>query len=340
MKRYPWATGIAALFLLAAIVVLSRNKIHFDFRLFASQIAQADWRRIVLATACIYGGIVLRSIRWAWLLRHNRKVPLFPLVGAQTIGFAAVALLGRVADLTRPYLVAKKTSLPVSMQVAVYVIERLCDAGVLALLFGSTIFFSNPGFLRKAAVVALLGALIGTAFVIALRIGGDAVPSFLVRFFAPFAETFAIGMGRKLRTFQAGLDAMRSLSDVAVVLFLSVCLWGMIAIAYFETTRAFVADRQLSTLSFAQCVPLLAVSSGASFFQLPVVAWFSQIGIVAAGMSGIYHVPAAVSTAWSAALLLVTFLSPLPAGLIWAQVEGISLRRVTEEASTQAKSSS
>lgn len=318
-------------------MALSHNQIHFDFRLFGSQIARADWGRIVLATACIYVGIVLRSMRWAWLLRHNRKVPLFPLVGAQTMGFAAVALLGRVADLTRPYLVAKKTGLPVSMQVAVYVIERLCDAVILALLFGSSVFFSNPGNMRKAAMVALLGALLGAAFVVALRLGGDAVPSGLARCFAPFSIKFAVGVGRKLRTFQAGLDAMRSLYDVAVVLILSACLWGMIAIAYFETTRAFVADRQLSAFSFAQCVPLLAVSSGASFFQLPVVAWFSQIGIVAAGMSAIYGVPAAVSTAWSAALLLVTFLSPLPAGLIWAQVEGISLRRVTAEASTQAK---
>jgi uncharacterized membrane protein YbhN (UPF0104 family) len=339
LKKHPWATAFAAVILLAVLAALSRHKIHFDFRLFSSQLALADWRRIILAIACVYAGIVIRSMRWVWLLRHSRKVPLIPLLGAQTIGFAAVALLGRVADLTRPYLVAKKTGLPVSLQFAVYVIERLFDAIVLALLFGATIFFSHAGLLRKAALAALIGAIVGALFVIALRLAGDSVPSLLVRILSPLSSKFAAGVGHKLRTFQAGLDAMRSLSDLAVVFILSACLWGLIAAAYFETTCAFVADRQLVSFTFAQCVPLLAVSSGASFFQLPVLGWFSQIALVAAGMSGIYHVSAEVATAWSAALLVVTFLSPLPAGLIWAQVDGISLRKVAAEANTQANHS-
>ncbi len=44
------------------------------------------------------------------------------LLGTQVIGFTGVALIGRVADLTRPYLVAKKTGLPISTQIAVYIV--------------------------------------------------------------------------------------------------------------------------------------------------------------------------------------------------------------------------
>jgi len=324
---------VAALLGVAAFFALSRNRVHFDFGLFYSQIARADWRKIALAIALIYAGIVVRSIRWVWLLRHHKNVTLLRLLDAQIVGFAAVALLGRVADLTRPYLTARRTGLPISLQVAVYVIERLFDAAMLALLFGCTIFFSQPGLLRKSALAALIGAMLGSAFVLALRLTGDAVPSGMERLLKPLSERFARAAGYRLRTFQRGLHAMRSFSDVAVVLISSACLWGLIATAYFETTRAFVADTRLSTLSFAQCVPLLALSSGASFFQVPVLGWFTQIGLVAAGISAIYQVPAEVATAWSAALLLVTFLSPLPVGLVWAQVEGTSLRQVTTEAS-------
>ncbi|MFP5277028.1 MAG: lysylphosphatidylglycerol synthase transmembrane domain-containing protein [Acidobacteriota bacterium] len=341
MKRHPWATGWAALILLAAVVVLGRHRIHFDLRLFRSQLALVDWRLILLAITCVYASILVRSLRWIWLLRHRGKIPLVPLLSAQMIGFAAVALLGRAADLTRPYLIARKTGLPAGFQFAVYFIERLFDAAILAFLFGGALLFSGSefGFLRKAALAALIGAVAGTLFLVVLRLAGSAMTAHIVRGLMPLSKKFALATGHKLHTFQAGLDAMRSVSDVIIATLLSAGLWGLIATAYLVTTRAFVTDPRLVTLSFAECVPLLALSSGASFFQLPVLGWFSQIGLVAAGMSAIYRVPAEVSTAWSAALLLVTFLSPLPVGLLWAQVQGVNLRKVTTEASTQARTS-
>ena len=333
MKRHQWVAGLVALILLAVFTVLNRNRIHFDFGLFRSQLALADWSKIALAVGCIYIGYVVRAVRWLWLLRHSRKVPLFPLVAVQIMGATAVALFGRVADLTRTYLASKKTGLPVSLQIAVYVIDRLFDAGTLAIFFGATIFLSQHEsvFLRKAALVALSGTLIGTVFLVALRIAGDTVASFFERCFTRVSKKLGLAVGHKLRTFHTGLDAIRSFSDIAVVAVSSLCLWGLIAMSYVETSRAFVANRQLATITFPQCIPLLAISSGASFLQLPVLGWFSQIGLVAAGMSAIYRVPAEVSTAWSATLLFVTLLSPVPAGLIWAQVEGISLRKVTAE---------
>ena len=103
--------------------------------------AQADWRKIAIAFGCIYVCYVFRSVRWAMLLRHIKKVGLFSLLGTQVIGFTAVALIGRIADPVRPYLVAKKTGLPISNQIAVYIVERLFDAGSMALIFSATILF-------------------------------------------------------------------------------------------------------------------------------------------------------------------------------------------------------
>ena len=70
-------------------------------------------------------------------MRHNKKVPLFSLLGTQVIGFTAVALIGRFADPVRPYLVAKKTGEPLSSQIAVYIVERLFDFGTMALIVSS-----------------------------------------------------------------------------------------------------------------------------------------------------------------------------------------------------------
>jgi len=153
--------GLAAL---AALVVWGRDRIHFDFGVFRSQLAQADWRKIAIALGCIYVCYVIRSVRWALLLRHNKKVPLLSLLGTQVIGFTAVALIGRIADPVRPYLVAKKTGLPLSNQVAVYIVERLFDLASMALIFCSMILLAPAGALPHPEVLKKVcyGALAAT----------------------------------------------------------------------------------------------------------------------------------------------------------------------------------
>ncbi len=130
MKKSQWIVGILALVALVALVLWARAHVQFNFHVFASQVALADWRMIVFAGLCIYANFIFRAFRWSQLVRHMQKVPPLSLVGSQVIGFTAVALIGRVADPVRPYLVAKKTGLSLSTQVAVYIVERLAGRGI------------------------------------------------------------------------------------------------------------------------------------------------------------------------------------------------------------------
>jgi glycosyltransferase 2 family protein len=75
----------------------------------------------------------------------------------------------------------------------------------------------------------------------------------------------------------------------------------------------------------------MMISGGASVFQLPVIGWFTQIFAVAAVLAKIFEVDPEASVACAAVLLLVTFLCVIPIGLVWAQFENISLRKVTHE---------
>jgi hypothetical protein len=67
-----------------------------------------------------------------------------------------------------------------------------------------------------------------------------------------------------------------------------------------------------------------------------VLGWFTQIGLVAAAIASFYGAAPEASTACAATLLLVSFLAIVPVGLIWAQFEHVSLRKLTAE-SGQAK---
>ena len=337
MKKNQLILGLVVVAALAALLVWQRDRIHFDFGVFRAQLALADWRKIGIALGCIYVCYVIRSVRWALLLRHNKKVPLLSLLGTQVIGFTAVALIGRIADPVRPYLVSKKTGLPLSNQIAVYIVERLFDAGSMALIFCSVILLAPAGafphaeIVRKVGYGALATTMLGALFLVAVRLAGGMVASFFEALFGMVSEKLGHAAGNKIRTFRAGLDTMRTFSDFAVVTALSLAMWGLISLAYLEIIRAFVASPQLAGLTLAKCMLLMASSMAVSSLQLPIIGWFTQIGAVAAAMSGFFGVAAEPATACAATLLLVTFLGIAPVGLIWARFEHLSLRKVTTE---------
>jgi hypothetical protein len=338
---------------LAGFGIWAYRHVGFNFDTFRTQLSQVNWTKIAIGLGCIYLGYVLRAVRWAVLIRHNKRVPLLSLTGTQVIGFTAVALIGRVADLVRPYLVAKKTGLPLSSQIAVYIVERLFDAGSMALIFSFAMLWIPEAEILKAtshskmmaslaqhspflmSMAARFGGLVltlaGALFLVGVRVGGEAFARVCEGVFGLVSKKLGAAIGDKIRTFRAGLDTMRSFSEFATTASLSIAMWVLIAGAYFETCRAFSASPELAAMSPAKCVLLMIASGGASIFQLPVLGWFTQIGIVAAALAAILGSSAEASTACAAMLLIVTFLGIIPVGLIWAQFENISLRQVAKD---------
>lgn len=186
-----------------------------------------------------------------------------------------------------------------------------------------------------AATIARYGGLfltlLGALFLVGIRWGGEAIASVFEHLFGLISKKIGLAVGSKIRAFRTGLDTIRSFSEFAATASLSLAMWGLITLSYFEIMRAFVASPQLATISFSKCVLLMVVSGGASVVQLPVLGWFSQIGIVAAAIAGFYGVALEPATACAATLLLITFLGIIPVGLIWAQVEHVNFRKVAAE---------
>lgn len=357
MKKHQWLIGLIVLAAIVALVLWGRNRIHFDFGVFREQLALADWRRILIAIACIYAGYLFRSARWALLLRHNQKIPLFSLTGTQVMGFTAVALIGRVADPVRPYLVARRTRLPLSTQIAVYIVERLFDFGSMAVIISLALLFlpsaetaaatAHPGMLahlfapllHRFPVLgtlltrfgALLLTLVAVLILVALRMSGEAAARFFEQAFAPLSPNLGRSIAHKIRTFHSGLGAIRSFSDFAIAASVSLAMWALIMFAYLESVHAFTASPALAGMTLPKCVLLMAISGGVSVVQLPVLGWFSQIAIVAAALGSFFGAGPEAATACAATLLLVTFISIIPVGLAWAQFENVSLRKVAVE---------
>jgi Uncharacterised protein family (UPF0104). len=336
MKKRSGIVWIAVVVVLAVIVFVFRDKVHFDWKVFWQQLKHVEWVHIWAGIALIYATYWLRSVRWSVFLSPTKKVPAHTLLGSQFIGFTAVALFGRLADLTRPYLVSRRIALPLSSQVAVYTIERMFDLGAAAIIFSSALAFTprdlphHEVFVR-AGELSLALTLVIAVFAGVVRVAGGVVAGFaratLGRLSKPVGESIA----SKIIGFRDGLNALSSMRDFGIAALLSLAMWGMIGSAYMQTAHAFAQTPELAGLTFSRTMLLMAASIGGSLLQLPIIGWFTQIAVTAAAMHAFYGAPIEAATACGALLLLVTFLCIIPTGLVYSRVEHVNLKKIATE---------
>lgn len=341
MNNRKGIAGAAVLILLALVVYFNRGRIPFDWGIFWQQLRHVAWVHIAAGVALIYSTYWLRAFRWSVFLSATKRVPPLSLVGPQFIGFTAVAIFGRLADVIRPALVAKRVGLPISSQLAVYTIERMFDLGAAAVIFSSALLFTprdlpNRALFIHTGEVSLAGTAVIALFAVVIRVAGGAVADAVRATLGTLSKPLAESVAAKIRDFRDGLNAISSAQDFLVAALISLAMWGLIGFAYVQTLHAFTDTPQLATLSFSRVMLLMGASIGASLFQVPVLGWFTQIAATAASMQLFYKAPIEAATACGALLLFVTFLSIIPAGLIAARINHVSLKSAAVGAGTEA----
>jgi uncharacterized membrane protein YbhN (UPF0104 family) len=333
MKTRDRIVGFSLVVMLVLVVVLFRGRIHFDWAMFWRQLKHADPWHLGAGIALIYGTYWLRAVRWSVFVAPMKKVSAGSLLGPQFIGFTAVALFGRLADLTRPYLVARRIALPLSSQVAVYTIERMFDLGAAAIIFSSALAFTpkdlpHHELFVRTGLLSLAATLAIAVFAVMVRVSGGAVAGFARLTLGNLSKPVAESIATKIEGFRDGLNALASLLEFGVATLLSLAMWGMIGGAYVQTTHAFVDTPELAGLTFSRTMLLMAASLGGSVLQLPVVGWFTQIAVTAGAMHALYGAPIEAATACGAMLLVVTMICIIPTGLVFARVEHVNLKQM------------
>src|ERR1035437_233652 len=180
MRNRKGIAVLAILLILALLVYVNRGKIHFDWAIFWQQLRHISWIHIAAGIAFIYFTYFLRAWRWAVFVSPTRKISAFSILAPQFIGFTAVALFGRLADVIRPALIAKRVQLSISSQIAVYTIERMFDLGAAAVIFSGALLFAprdlphHEIFIHTGVVSLGLTAFIAI-LAVTIRVAGGAV---------------------------------------------------------------------------------------------------------------------------------------------------------------------
>jgi uncharacterized membrane protein YbhN (UPF0104 family) len=339
MKNRWILWGAVCLFLLGLFYAM--HHVQFDWAIFWRQLRSADPRHLLAGVLCIYLGYLLRALRWALFLKSQKKVAAYKILGSQMIGFTALALFGRLADLVRPYLVAKRTGLTVSSQIGVYTVERMFDLFAMELFFSATLAFApdraslphHEAFARTGYIGLATAAAAGIVIYF-LRVRGEGLIRIAEKGLGLLSTGLAASAGDKLRAFREGLNVLATPADFGLALGYSLVMWGLIALSYVSVVHSFVQTPELSGLSFSHVLLLMIASLGGSIVSLPVLGWFTTIAATAATMQKLLGVPIEPSIGCSGLLLLTTLMSVIPAGLIYAHFEHVSLRKVAQQSET------
>jgi len=344
---------LLALAVLSALVFLAYQLRHrfdladFTWSKFKFAVGQANPWLILLAVVAIYGCYAVRSLRWQHFSRHFGHSSFLGIYNATLMGFAAIFLLGRPGEPVRPLLLARKSRLPVSSMFGIWVLERIFDfAAAVGMAILCLLVFSaklseagvNEGWVRRAQAggLLLLGALLTIVLLMVyFRMHGAGVLDRRL-------ENWYTAGGWKGWTatgvtgFSQGLQAIRTISDLALASIYTVAHWGLVALAYLWVSQAFEGAFPHAAMNLTGAMLLLAVTLVGSALQLPGVGGGAQVASFIA-LTTIFRLEQEHAVALAVMLWLVAFASSSLVGVPLLIHEGLSVGELRKLARAEAE---
>jgi hypothetical protein len=352
-KKKIAITALVLLTLGALVYLQMKSWRKFDWQTFKEQTEDVNLLYIGLGVAVIHFDYYLRALRWKILLRPVCRTTSTRLLAPTFIGFTGLALLGRPGEFIRPFLIARKEKLGMSSQLAVWVVERLFDVGAFALIMAVNIlWFADrlqqlPGFASAASKTifgwfqlsafrifelsgfGLLFAVgVASWFAISVRKNPDTAARACERLLRGISPRLAAGAAHRVHKFGEGLNTIHDFKSLLQVSAISLLLWGTIGGTYVAVTHAYADIGRQMQPSGAFLLTAGSVAGGT--LQLPVVGGGAQLATIAI-LQKIFAFSPEASTSCGIMLWLVTFMSVIPAGLILAHFERLSLTQLEEE---------
>src|SRR5947199_8083932 len=222
MDRKRILASVVVFLILAVLVYLQyRHWRTFDWGTFWSQTHRIKKLHVLHGIAYIYIGYLMRALRWKIFLKPVRpKTSVTEMVSPTLVGFTGLALLGRAGEFIRPYLIARRTDLSFSSQLAVWAVERIFDIGAFSFLILLAIFLPSalpsiphPEYYRRftEAGFALIAVVLATAVsAIVIRRKGEKAAQWVEKRFSHVSAYFGHKLGQKVREFGAGLNTIHS----------------------------------------------------------------------------------------------------------------------------------
>lgn len=184
---------------------------------------------------------LLRSVRWGLILKPIGKVEQLTLFSVTSVGFLAIiAIPARLGELARPYLIANKSSIPMSSALGTIFVERALDGLTIFMIAVVTLFFTPlPPWLIRSSILFLLVTLALFAGMVLMIVRREASLRLLAPIIGKLPKRYAGAVNRLIGHF---IEGFRIMIDPALLLFstlLSIAIWLIDALAIYLLFLAF-----------------------------------------------------------------------------------------------------
>jgi uncharacterized protein (TIRG00374 family) len=272
-RLFSWRTLIS--FLVAAVIVVVAVKSGgIDWSTTWNRLTHADLRLYALALLCFPVAMVVRAVRWQFLLRnageHCGTFSLFEIIYASF--FVNCVIPAKMGDVYRAFLVRQRENVGASKALGTIIAERLLDLCVLMalLIITGAITFHNrvPRSLVPYVIAGGLLSAFGIGAVLVMAMGGGR--RYIHRLPARIADRY--------ENFRHG--AVQSLSPWPFVTLLTVLVWCL------EGTRLGLVVAALDLQSLMHPAQFLLVALVAALLTtVPFTP--GGLGLVEGGMIGV-----------------------------------------------------
>ena len=319
----------------------------FFYRVDLNEVLQAIWRvnpmLVATAVGLYFFAVMLRSLRWQYLLRPLGYLPLNLLFQITVVGYAANNLLPlRLGELVRAYSLSEKAQISTSATMGTIFVERIFDG--FALLFLAAVALplllatgSLTGLEQGSSVLwlSLAGVTIGAFVAVSALL---TVLALFPRLTGSLISLASLLLPQRLRPkfttilgdFLSGISSLGRPSRYLTLFLMSVLVWSIEGAVYLLIALAFPLPEIFGS-SWLIVPTILLVTAGANLvLSLPS----SQGGVgpfefMAATILEL--VGAAAGTARAFALVVhITILAPITLlGLIYLWRDNLSLIKLT-----------
>ncbi len=287
-----------------------------------SHLRRAHWGWLGLSAVFNVAMVGARGVRWASLFYPASQSP-WQLVSATAIGYMANNLLPlRGGELVRGYLAARSGGLSFWTAMATLAVERVLDAlSILLILGGVVVLVDAPPWLKTGALTLLALDLLAMGLLILLAREWGPLGGLVLKI-----PRLGSTLRRWLALFAIGLKSLRLGPHVGPLLGWTVLIWILNAGAAWAALRSgglsLPGSASLTVLAFAGIAVSLPSAPGyvgtMQFFVIQALAVYAVTGAEAVSVSLLYH-----AAGWIPTTLL---------GWAFLLVEGVSLRKASEEA--------
>jgi uncharacterized protein (TIRG00374 family) len=264
--KYQLRTLFASLL---GIALLAWFLLHANLTDVFYSIRGASIGALLMATVLVVLIMLVRSVRWQYLLAPLGQVSFRAIFRTTMIGLAASNILpARAGEFLRPYLLARQEGLSATSTFATIVIERILDLVSILLLLGIFVIFSgrhlflssNMQAVEISAILAMIVTIILGVMMWFLASNPDRIGLFVLKIAKYFPRGLAKSLSKLAQTFSEGLAVVRAPSVLVVAFICSVVLWLTIAVQVYLVSIAFGIDMLFTGSFLLQAILAIGVS--------------------------------------------------------------------------------